>query len=65
MCNKYVSKYILPSQINLIFITYTKYKYIEIENCGNCGKVRWQEQHKKALKHYFHCGPLKSRGGVY
>ena len=37
-----VSKYISPSQINLIFITYTKNKFNEIENCGNFGKVRWQ-----------------------
>ena len=39
---KLPSKYISPPQINLIFITYTKYKFIKIENCGNCGKVRWQ-----------------------
>ena len=36
------STYILPSQINLMFITYTKYKFINIKNCSNCGKVRWQ-----------------------
>ena len=40
--SKSVSKYISLSQINLIFITYTKYKFIKIENCSNCGKVRWQ-----------------------